>query len=69
MDSNQIIIIIILIIFIYLFLYKKELFEGGSTSCYEANDDNNCYTCDDVITAYKRRGYIYDKDDFEQCKK
>lgn len=69
MNSNQIIIMIILIICVYLFVYKKETFKGWSTSCYEANNDNNCYTCEDVITAYKRKGYIYDEDEFEQCKK
>jgi len=72
MDSNQIIFVIILtivIICIYLFLYKRESFEEMFSSCYEANDSNNCYTCDDVINAYKKKGYIYDEKDFEQCKK
>lgn len=73
MDSSQIIIIIILIICIYLFIYKretfKEAFKEAFSSCYEANNDNNCYTCDDVIMAYKKKGYIYDENEFEQCKK
>jgi hypothetical protein len=71
MTNNGIILLIfliLLIICIYLFIYKKESFEDFSSSCYEANDENNCYTCEDVITAYKKKGYIYDKNEFEQCK-
>ena len=48
-------------------LFSKDSFESFS-SCYEANNDNNCYTCDEVILAYKRKGLIYDKNIFEQCK-
>lgn len=71
MTTNEIIFLIcliLLIICIYLLIYKKESFEVFLSSCYEANDENNCYTCEDVITAYKKKGYIYDTNEFEQCK-
>lgn len=41
----------------------------GSTSrsCYGAKS-GNCNTCEDVINAYKARGWRYNKRDFEQCR-
>jgi hypothetical protein len=37
-----------------------------STSCYGAKD-GNCYTCNDVINAYKAKQWGYDRSKFAQC--
>lgn len=66
-ENIVILSIAVIIYFILMNLFSKDSFESFS-SCYEANNDNNCYTCDEVILAYKRKGLIYDKNIFEQCK-
>jgi hypothetical protein len=40
----------------------------SATGCYGANNANNCSTCNDVINAYKARGWAYDQTKFKQCK-
>jgi hypothetical protein len=40
------------------------------SSCYGAKGSvNDCYSCDDVIKAYKAKTWSYDTDLFAQCKK
>ena len=39
----------------------------ANTTCYGARDAADCYTCDDVVNAYKARGWAYDATKFEQC--
>lgn len=41
--------------------------QSASTSCYGARN-GECRTCDDVINAYKAKGWAYDRRNFEQCK-
>lgn len=43
-------------------------FGGGDASCYGAKPTNDCKTCDDVVNAYKAKGWKYDTSLFAQCK-
>jgi hypothetical protein len=40
---------------------------AAGKSCYGSRDAD-CNTCDDVVNAYKARGWAYDKSKFEQCR-
>jgi hypothetical protein len=45
---------------------SKELF--NALSCYGAKDVDDCKTCDDVIDAYNKKKWVYNKANFIQCK-
>jgi hypothetical protein len=38
-----------------------------ANSCYGAREQNDCYTCDNVVNAYKAKAWAYDKNKFKQC--
>lgn len=40
----------------------------ANNSCYGAKD-GTCNSCDDVVNAYKKRNWAYNKNNFEQCRK
>lgn len=67
---NWIIILLVIVAFLYFNNQKEKLTEiiFSSPSCGIANNDNNCYTCDDIINAYKKNGLIYNKRHFGHCK-
>lgn len=73
--QNKIVYLIIGLIILYFFFNKSsETLQNENNniiyktpSCGIANNDNNCYSCDDVKNAYMNAGKIYDLSLFEQC--
>ena len=48
----------------------KPVSDKVTTGCYGARDTNDCYTCADVVKAYKNKtktGWDFDVSKFEQC--
>lgn len=63
--------VLVAVVFYYFYFNKAEgldntpIFE--TPSCGIANDEQNCFTCDDVKEAYKTVGKFYNKKSFQQC--
>jgi hypothetical protein len=65
-DGCLALLLLIGVIVIIMFNGKAQL-ENFGESCYGAAT-GKCQTCDDVMTAYKNKGWAYNKSSFDQCK-